>query len=91
MQSGDGKRREDRLLGSEVAVMVMPDGQKVAGHMGDMSLGGMLFVAEDANCPSVERGVTVEVSLTLYGRESQFSCTVAHQRANCFGLQLQRS
>ncbi|MBF0161186.1 MAG: PilZ domain-containing protein [Magnetococcales bacterium] len=91
MQDGDGKRKEVRLLGAEAAVMLLSDGRSLAGHMGDMSLGGMLFVTEEEEPPLLDRGAPVEILLTLYGRESRFSCTVAHQQANKFGLQLHRA
>ncbi|MEO5339527.1 MAG: PilZ domain-containing protein [Magnetococcus sp. MYC-9] len=90
MNAGDGKRREDRLLGSEPAVMVMTDGRKATGLIGNMSLGGMLFVADDTTLV-LEKGSLVDIVLTLYGRESQFTCSMAHQKGNQFGLQLHRS
>ena len=90
MRGGSGGRREDRLVSCDPAVMMVSDGRRIAGSISNMNLGGMLFVAEDESTV-LERGMSVEVAISLYGRESKFSCTVAHQQDNRFGLQLRRS
>ena len=89
MEKGGEDRREDRLVGRDPAVMRLADGKEVPGRIDNMSLGGLLFVADD---PAffLERGVDVEIELTLYGRESRFPCQVAHRQENQLGLKLHR-
>ncbi|MEO5363368.1 MAG: PilZ domain-containing protein [Magnetococcus sp. DMHC-8] len=89
-QHGDrNNRREDRLVSHDPASMVLADGRRMAGRLGNMNLGGMLFVV-DGEPLSLEEGATVEIELTLYGRESRFACTVTHRQDRQFGLQLHR-
>ncbi|MEO5349456.1 MAG: PilZ domain-containing protein [Magnetococcus sp. YQC-3] len=89
MEKDGQDRREDRLVSRDPAVMRLADGKEVPGRIDNMSLGGLLFVADD---PAflLERGVDVEIELTLYGRESRFPCQVAHRQENQFGLKLHR-
>ena len=89
MQKGDGDRREDRLVSRDPAVMRLADGKKIPGRIDNMSLGGLLFVADDPEF-LLERGVDVELEISLYGRESRFPCQVAHRQENQFGLKLHR-
>lgn len=83
-------RREDRVLSYDPAVMILENGDKITGFIGNMSLGGMLFVAADEGAPLLEQGILVEIRITLYGRVSHFNCTLAHQQAHRFGLKLCR-
>ncbi|MBF0096101.1 MAG: PilZ domain-containing protein [Magnetococcales bacterium] len=89
MQVDKAERREDRLLSRDAATMILADGRQIRGQLGNMNLGGMLFVAEDLSAP-LQRDTPVEVSISLYGRDSRFTCFVAHQRDNQIGLRLQR-
>ncbi|MBF0400258.1 MAG: PilZ domain-containing protein [Magnetococcales bacterium] len=91
MSGSSEGRREERLYSFDSAIMVLADGVKVMGHIRNMSWNGMLFIAEGEAVPEVERGAEVEIVITLYGRDSQFFCTLAHQQGNQFGLQLRRA
>lgn len=90
MHDGSDGRREDRVLSYDPAVMVLANGEEIGGLIGNMSLGGMLFVAENEQVPLLEQGILVEIRITLYGRASHFNCILAHQKENCFGLKLCR-
>ncbi len=89
MQVENEGRREDRLVSHDPAIMLLADGRRVTGHIGNMNLGGMLFVADELSLP-LERDMSVEIVINLYGRESQFTCTVTYRKDNSFGLQLKR-
>ncbi|MBF0460039.1 MAG: PilZ domain-containing protein [Magnetococcales bacterium] len=90
MPGGSEKRQEQRLVRSDPAVMILADGSRVNGLIGNMSLGGLLFLA-DGTVPIVAQNAFVDIVISLYGRDSQFTCTMTHQQDNQFGLKLHRS
>ncbi len=90
MEVDKAERREDRVLSHDPATMILADGRRICGQLGNMNLGGMLFVADDTSL-LLTRDTLVEISISLYGRESRFTCLVAHQSDNQIGLRLQRS
>lgn len=85
----DAPRRDERLGSQDPAVLIMADRQEFPGTITNMSMGGMLFEAEE-RLPEVAEGSQLSVRLNLYGRPSEFLCLTAYQKDNQIGLQRQR-
>lgn len=86
---GGGGRSDERLFSAISATMCLVDGRKFAGQVVDMSMGGMLFIAE-MSLPAIPLETSVKISMALYGRPSDFSCVLKYHRDDHVGLQLQR-
>ncbi|MBF0183470.1 MAG: hypothetical protein HQM06_03645 [Magnetococcales bacterium] len=91
IEENKADRREDRVLSHDPATMMLADGRCIRGQLGNMNLGGMLFVADEDLELVLQRDTLVEIAISLYGRDSRFSCLVAHQSENQIGLRLQRT
>ena len=55
MEKEPSKRQEERLESCDSAVVTLADGQTFQGGISDMSMGGMLFVAEEG-LPQITQG-----------------------------------
>lgn len=84
-QKERGDRQEERLVSHDPATLILTDGRAFQGRVTDMSLGGMLFMAEEP-LPAIEQGEQLAICLELYGRALTFPCLMMHQQSNRAGL-----
>ena len=85
-------RESERLAFFDSASLILEDGREIQATAKDMGHGGAFveLIEEVEEVEHIQIGDDVILKITLFGRPSRFTASVAHMRNGGIGLRLNR-